>query len=682
MSYIPNDFTTAAVINANTLFQNYDDELQQLMTDAGNYLETEIVKVYEETGSIVTNGIGINRVDNIANLKLQDGLVFNTIEVLGYYTKGDGGGGTFYWDSPSTESDNGGTIIQATGITTGRWKRVLNNGSVNAKLFGVKGDGIADDTNALNKCFSASDLVVIDEGMNCLCNSVTSDYIISINKNLAIYGKGKITFSTPANSNNINGLKIISGNVDISGISLYMKNNEGTSQLGVNRIIEIGNANVRIEKVIFNGMAMKFSSYNYFTYAVFFKDNSISSLYCSNCSFAGFMYGVVSALTFAGSASNIKINNNNFSIISGDCIELNATYTYGGFITNVEIVGNYCTDFTGDTSITTAGFGIGLAGCENVKVLNNYVDATYLEGCHIEDKSRFVTVDSNTFRSKRGVMLYHPLQTELISDDYGIIKIHNNTIIGILAITLGESNINSFTESSLSTASVGIFCPTQGVFTTAYYVSIENNSINGCDYGIVLPTSKSGSISNNTLTSNIVSFYSDSPHYSYGNKIVNNVITNTKKAFKGQRMIIGKNIFENTINIFEKDGAVGTLILNDGSTFISNEVTILPGAIATIPVVNAPSIMYEKDISITLSEYNDVSSSAGWASHNVYESSYNGTTLTSTSKSSYLYGAIMVDSTPFTIASGMLNAKIGNSGGSSKKIKMISSFDSNLVFEQ
>lgn len=33
------------------------------------------------------------------------------------------GGGEFYWDATSTESDNGGTIIAVSGVATGRWKR-------------------------------------------------------------------------------------------------------------------------------------------------------------------------------------------------------------------------------------------------------------------------------------------------------------------------------------------------------------------------------------------------------------------------------------------------------------------------------------------------------------------------------------------------------------------------------
>jgi len=78
---------------------------------------------------------------NIAEIKTQGSSVSDndSISVLGYYTAGDSGGGTFYWDATSTETDNGGTIIQATGVTTGRWKR-LYEGAVNVKWFGAVGD--------------------------------------------------------------------------------------------------------------------------------------------------------------------------------------------------------------------------------------------------------------------------------------------------------------------------------------------------------------------------------------------------------------------------------------------------------------------------------------------------------------------------------------------------------------
>lgn len=93
--------------------------------------------------------IGSVVVDSIANMKnLNPEIEANaTVELLGYYSKGDGGGGTFYWDSTSIEDDNGGTIIEATGVVDGRWIRNYS-GAVNVKWFGAVGDGVVDDTVA------------------------------------------------------------------------------------------------------------------------------------------------------------------------------------------------------------------------------------------------------------------------------------------------------------------------------------------------------------------------------------------------------------------------------------------------------------------------------------------------------------------------------------------------------
>jgi len=88
----------------------------------------------------------------IAKLRLIEGVANQLVYLTSYYTPNfafanpyDGGSGHFAWDSTSTETDNGGTIIQATGVTTGRWIR-LNSGSINVKWFGVVGDSTTDDT--------------------------------------------------------------------------------------------------------------------------------------------------------------------------------------------------------------------------------------------------------------------------------------------------------------------------------------------------------------------------------------------------------------------------------------------------------------------------------------------------------------------------------------------------------
>lgn len=93
----------------------------------------------------------VRTVATIADLKLISGSSTDTsvVIVAGYYAVGDGGGGEFYWSAASTATDNGGTIIKATAVTTGRWLRVLS-GSLSVKWFGAKGDGATNDSDAFH----------------------------------------------------------------------------------------------------------------------------------------------------------------------------------------------------------------------------------------------------------------------------------------------------------------------------------------------------------------------------------------------------------------------------------------------------------------------------------------------------------------------------------------------------
>lgn len=98
---------------------------------------------------------GVGRVNTIAALRLVRSFAFRFIEVQGYYSAFDGGGGSYYLDiSDTTSPDNGGTVIVAS--DGARWKLKYQS-SISVKQFGAVGnfnkfaDTGTDDTLAIQR---------------------------------------------------------------------------------------------------------------------------------------------------------------------------------------------------------------------------------------------------------------------------------------------------------------------------------------------------------------------------------------------------------------------------------------------------------------------------------------------------------------------------------------------------
>lgn len=95
---------------------------------------------------------------DLRDMTIFSGIYPPLVSVLGVASHGVGGG-IFAWDATSTLDDNTGTVIKPTGVDgglPGRWLREWDLGELDVCWFGAVGDGVADDTSAIQATINAA----------------------------------------------------------------------------------------------------------------------------------------------------------------------------------------------------------------------------------------------------------------------------------------------------------------------------------------------------------------------------------------------------------------------------------------------------------------------------------------------------------------------------------------------
>ena len=290
--------------------------------------------------------------------------------VGGYYADGDGGGGDFYWDAVSVETDNGGTIFQVTGTTTGRWKRIYS-GSVNVKWFGAKGDGATNDTAAIQSSMQHLSIFIP------IGKYLVTTPLIPLSKS-KIYGEGRNTwypygavsfpdFRRSALITNGNGCFNLDGKSNVSISSISIEDLSGVqSAYGANAGYVVGSYGIKIPNTV--------------------------SIQIKDISFSGLEYGIM-ASEIIDEAEAMMFRLDNFEASDCKCVVKIGNDTSSGYIARDFQILNctialHCGTFL-DVSNTDG------MQCTNLRLFQSYYDAVKIKN------SPFVVMNGITiFESK------------------------------------------------------------------------------------------------------------------------------------------------------------------------------------------------------------------------------------------------------------------------------------------
>ena len=125
-------------------------------------------------------------VDSVADMRELDVPQGITVATRGYYEPNDGGNGFYYIRAKEVGAvDDGGSVIF---LDNDNEAKLITDGTVNVKQFGVKADGTTDDTTAFEKAVNTGHTVFVPNGNYYLASAINNT---NTNGKIVLIGQDK-----------------------------------------------------------------------------------------------------------------------------------------------------------------------------------------------------------------------------------------------------------------------------------------------------------------------------------------------------------------------------------------------------------------------------------------------------------------------------------------------------------
>jgi hypothetical protein len=447
---------------------------------SGSLTDTEKEVVRSNIGAVSQADMVI-KIDAFANItEMMKVNVSNLIDgqqvsIAGYHEGSTEGGGIFVW---STGRHNGGTFIDPNRTFPADWNDQaqltawfadsgsdvagfarLFEGAVNVKWFGVKGNGVVDDTKSLRK--------TVDSYNNVYAENCTINITSTIAKNgIFVLTCDNAIFKMTSESTVLFDLSY-STFIDVHGGTFVGNGSDFINSSSSNAIAFLieGASNVTFTN----------NTFNYFTYT--------------------------SCRAFVDPVSHFKFIGNRVTSISDT---LNSTdRNNAGIVVKIDI------GTIQNNTINKCSQGLIVAEfSKDVIITQNHIHDTYVEhGMYIDTGVSNILISNNIISNAKRNAIKVQHYTDDVSENITVSdntistsSVENGILVSVITTTIGYIKNITIKGNTISNVQNGIYCGSQS--SKIRNVTVAGNNISTCNaFGMQLFGIEIGAIQNNIINS-------------------------------------------------------------------------------------------------------------------------------------------------------------------------------------